>query len=52
MIAYGLLIPIDDYSVGMLVPHTSIEVWRNLITEEERNALDRENERQTQELYG
>jgi len=49
MIAYGLLIPAGDYCVGMLMPY--MEAWGSLLTEDERNALDRENKRLNQ-LYG
>ena len=43
MTGYGLLLPTMDYAVGLEVPY--YEAWSNLLTEDERESLDKENKR-------
>lgn len=42
MVGYGLLVPAEEYGVGAQVPY--YEAWRNLLSQNEIDAVDSENE--------
>ncbi|KAF8862218.1 hypothetical protein BDZ45DRAFT_213936 [Acephala macrosclerotiorum] len=50
MAGYGLLLPRGMYPVGMGVPY--YEAWRNLLTQDERDAVDKENKKRDVEALG
>jgi hypothetical protein len=47
MAAYGLLLARDEYAAGMHPPY--FEAWRNLLTQEERDSVDKEIKRRNEE---
>ena len=48
MAGYGLLLPRGEYPRGLEKPY--YEAWRNLLTEDEKEAVDNENKRWEEEL--
>ena len=48
MAGYGLLLPRGEYPIGLEKPY--YEAWRNLLTQDEREAVDKENKRWDAEL--
>ncbi|CZR65893.1 uncharacterized protein PAC_15793 [Phialocephala subalpina] len=48
MAGYGLLLPRGEYPCGLEKPY--YEAWRNLLTEDEREAVEKENKRWDAEL--